>query len=93
MCSRSKATRVRCGLSSALKVAFRSATTHADAGVQGFRRRSGSLLGFVEGAEQWVEAEAALVRRRCTFLLGVSGDQGAVDIEGDVPWLAGSPGR
>jgi hypothetical protein len=62
-------------------------------GVAGTQDAGEHLLGFVEGAEQWVEAEAALVRRRCTFLLGVSGDQGTVDIEGDAPWLAGSPGR
>jgi hypothetical protein len=54
------------------------------AGVAGSKQGGEGLVRLVEIAEQGVKAEAALVVAGGVLHLGVGGDQGGVDVEGDL---------
>jgi len=54
------------------------------AGIAGTQQPGQDLVGLVQAAEQRMEAEAALVRPGGALLLRVGGDQGGVEVEGDV---------
>ena len=54
------------------------------AGIAGTEQPGDDLVGLADAAEQRMEAEAALVRPGGALLVRVGGDQGGVEVEGDV---------
>ena len=54
------------------------------AGIAGTEQPGEDLVGLADAAEQRMETEAALVRAGGALLFRVGGDQGGVEVEGDV---------
>ena len=54
------------------------------AGIAGTEQPGEDLVGLADAAEQRMEAEAALVRPGGALLVRVGGDQGGVEVKGDV---------